>query len=72
MPPARAPAYDKKQLAIGTRIEMEHVKPTWTSQHKHAFAQGIAKQHLDEYKSYYQVLPSAERRMAALDRKRKS
>ena len=71
MTPPRAPTYDKKQLAIGTRIEMEHVKPTWTPQHKRSFAQGIAKQHLDEYKSYYQVLPSAERRMAALDRKRK-
>lgn len=71
MPTSRAPTYDKKQLAIGTKIEMEHVKPTWTPQHKHNFAQDIAKQHLDEYKSYYKVLPSAERRMAALDRKRK-
>ena len=71
MPPTRAPTYNKKQLAIGTRIEMEHVKPSWTPQHKRACAQGIAKQHLDEYKSYYQVLPGAERRMAALDRKMK-
>jgi len=63
--------YNKKQLAIGTRIEMEHVKPSWTTQRKISFAQGIAKQHLDEYKSYYQVLPGAERKMAALDRKMK-
>jgi hypothetical protein len=63
--------YNKKQLAIGTRIEMEHVKPSWTPQHKHNFAQGIAKQHLAEYKSYYMVLPGAEKRMAVMDRRMK-
>jgi len=65
------PPYNKKQLAIGTKIEMEHVKPSWTAQHKHQFAEGIAKQHLNEYQSYYKVLPSAERRMAAMDKKMK-
>jgi hypothetical protein len=65
------PPYDKKQLAIGTRIEMEHVKPSWTPAHKKSFAQGIAKQHLSEYQSYYKVLPGAERKMAAMDKKLK-
>lgn len=63
--------YDKRQLAIGTKIEMEHVNPNWSSTRKKHFAERIAKQHLQEFKSYYVVLPWAERRMAAIDAKRK-
>jgi len=61
--------YDRKQLRIGTAIEMEHVKKTWTAQHQQRFAQNIAKAHLREYRSYYMVLPSAEKRMAAIDKR---
>ncbi len=60
--------YDRKQLAIGTRIEMEHVQPGWSQERKQRFAEGIAKQHLREFKSYYMVLPGAEKRMAAIDK----
>lgn len=63
--------YDKRQLAIGTRIEMEHVKPHWSADKKKRFAQNIAKAHLREYKSYYMVLPGAERRMAMIDARMK-
>jgi len=38
--------YNKKELAIGTKIEMEHT----TSKKK---AEHIAKQHLTEYPHYY-------------------
>jgi hypothetical protein len=60
--------YDRRQLSIGTRIEMEHVDPRWTQEHKKRFAEKIARQHLAEFKSYYMVLPGAEKRMAAIDK----
>ena len=60
--------YNKKQLAIGTKIEMEHATPTSSPEYNKRRAIRIAKQHLKEYKSYYIVLPVAEKRMAAIDR----
>lgn len=63
--------YDKRQLAIGTKIEMEHVNPKWSADKKKRFAERIARQHLQEFKSYYIVLPGAERRMAAIDARMK-
>ena len=38
--------YTKKELKIGTKIEMEHTKNRW-------FAEKIAKDHLKEYPNYY-------------------
>lgn len=63
--------YDKRQLAIGTKIEMEHVNPKWSAERKKRFAERIAKAHIREYRSYYMVLPWAERRMAAIDKRMK-
>lgn len=41
--------FNKKQLKIGTKIEMEHTDKKW-------LAERIAKQHLCERKDYYKVL----------------
>lgn len=60
--------YDKKQLRIGTKIEMEHANPKASKEYNQRRAERIAKQHLSEYKSYYMILPGAERRMAAVDK----
>lgn len=60
--------YDKKQLRIGTKIEMEHANPRASPEYNKKKAERIAKQHLGEFKSYYMILPGAERRMAAVDK----
>lgn len=62
-PPAHC-NIDPRQLAIGKKIEMEH-----TNNPKEATT--IATHHICEFGSYYKVLPQAERKMAALDRKAK-
>ena len=38
--------YTKKELKIGTKIEMEHTKHKW-------LAERIAKDHLEEFPKYY-------------------
>jgi hypothetical protein len=48
--------YDKRQLRIGTRIEMEHTRSRRT-------AAAIAKHHLAESADYYRELPKMERRL---------
>lgn len=63
--------YNRNYLKIGMKIEMEHVNPHWTPEHKKRFAEKIAKDHLREYKSYYAVMPWAESKMKAIDRSMK-
>jgi len=48
--------YDKKQLSIGTKIEMEHTRSKKT-------AKRIAKHHLDEYPTYYVELIKMEKKL---------
>ena len=48
--------YDKRQLRIGTRIEMEHTRSRRT-------AAAIAKHHLHESPHYYRELVKLERRL---------
>jgi hypothetical protein len=56
LPAPRGP-FDRRQLAIGTRIEMEHTRIR-------SVAATIAKHHLDEFPDYYRELPKMERRLA--------
>lgn len=48
--------FNKKQLKIGTKIEMEHTR-------NRAVAEDIAKTHLLEGKNYYQLLKKMEKRL---------
>ena len=48
--------YNKTQLKIGTKIEMEHTK-------NKEFAEKIAKDHLDEFPNYYTALVKMENRL---------
>lgn len=48
--------YNKKQLMIGTGIEMEHTR------HRE-LAKMIAKDHLDEFPDYYKHLVPMERKL---------
>ncbi len=54
--------YDKHQLAIGRRIEMEHT----TSKR---VAERIAKDHLNEYPTYYVELVKMEAKLKKKHRK---
>jgi len=49
-------AFDKKQLQIGIKIEMEHTTDP-------EVAKAIAKDHLYEYEDYYTELLEMERRL---------
>ena len=48
--------YNKTQLKLGTKIEMEHTKNP-------RFASKIAKDHLDEFPDYYTHLIKMENRL---------
>jgi hypothetical protein len=48
--------YDRTQLKIGQRVEMEHTKSK-------RVALRIAKQHLDEYPKYYTALVKMEAKL---------
>ena len=48
--------YNKTQLRIGTRIEMEHTKSK-------KVAEKIAKDHLREYPDYYTALVKMEKQL---------
>ena len=48
--------YDKKELGIGIRIELEHTKDR-------EIAKTIAKHHLDEHEDYYKKLLPMEKRL---------
>jgi len=53
----------KKELKLGTPIEMEHTKNKWVAKH-------IAKQHLCEYPNYYsEGLIPMEKRLKKLNKK---
>lgn len=56
--------FDKRQLAIGTRVEMEHTN-------SRCLAKKISKTHLHEFPNYYHFLTIAERQMAADMKKRR-
>lgn len=61
MPVRKRYRVDSKQLAIGTKHEMEHTKSERT-------ARRIARDHLAEHPEYYKVLPLAEKMMTARER----
>ena len=48
--------FDKKQLKIGTKIEMEHTKDELV-------AKKIAKDHLMEFQNYYKELKKMENKL---------
>lgn len=52
---------NRKQLEIGAKHEMEHTKSPTT-------ARRIARDHLREHPTYYQVLPVAEKMMEAKEK----
>lgn len=54
---------DRRWLAVGTKIEMEHTKDR-------RVARQIATHHLIEHPTYYRVLPAAESAMTAMEQKR--
>lgn len=54
--------YSKRDVAYGTKVEMEHTKDRKT-------ARGIAIQHLNEHVTYYRVLPAAESVMTMMEHK---
>lgn len=58
-------AYDKRQLRMGTKVEMEHT----TSRRK---AKHIAKQHLEEIPKYYTYLNQLEKKHMKKPKKIKS
>ena len=62
MPPHRQYRVPKKQLEIGAKHEMEHTTSERT-------ARRIARVHLQEHPSYYQVLPVAEKMMSEREKK---
>lgn len=60
--PRRQYRVDSKQLAIGTKHEMEHTTSERT-------ARRIARDHLREHPTYYKVLPIAEKAMTRSEAK---
>jgi len=52
--------YNKRQLRMGTKIEMEHTKSK-------RFAQKIAKDHLREFPNYYTHLIKMEKKLKSME-----
>lgn len=64
MPPMPKKKIDPREIAAGTRHEMEHTKDR-------KVARQIALDHLKEHPLYYRILPMAEQMMSLEEQKRR-